>query len=125
MPIWDEYVGGEAYNVILDNENYNFNSKVSMKYNFNGYVISIEDGILSLRKECWEDYCPIYDEYLVVDGVVAKDNLNETVEVLKSFGAKYEEFIKKQEEAKRKQDYEKRKSAWLKSSIYEVEIKGW
>ena len=128
-PCWDEYVGGEAYNVILEKENGDFNkNKVSMEFDFDEYtqyVISVENGVLSIRKECWNDYGP--NEYidLVEDGVAAKDDLNEIITVLKAFGEKFSDFIKKQEEAKRKQALDKREKEWLNSSAYEVEIKGW
>lgn len=124
-PCWDEYVGGEAYNVILDNENYNFNKNVSMEFNFNEYDIWIKNGVLSIEKACWDDYCPTSSIDLVIDGCAAKDDLEEIITVLKAFGEKFDELTKKQEEAKRKEELAKRKNEWLKSSIYEVEIKGW
>ena len=124
-PCWDEYVGGEAYNVILDNENYKFNDKVSLEFNFKDYVISIKNGVLSIKKDCWEDYCPTSSIDLVIDGCAAKGDLEEIITVLKEFGARFSELIKKEEESKRKEALAKRKSEWLKSSIYEVEIKGW
>ena len=129
MPCWDEDVGGEAYNVILEKENGNFNkNKVSMEFDFGAYtqyVISVENGVLSIRKECWNDYGPNDYIDLVDDGVAAKDDLNEIITVLKAFGEKFSDFIKKQEEAKRQQENDKRKKEWLNSSAYEVEIKGW
>ena len=117
-PCWDEYIGGEAYDVILDNENYKFNDKVSLEFNFKDYVISIKNGILSIKKYCWDDYCPTSSIDLGIDGCVAKGDLEEIITVLKAFGEKFGELIKKEELAKRKKE-------WLSSSSYEVEIKGW
>lgn len=134
IPCWYDYVGGEAYNVILEKENGDFNkNKVSMEFEFDEstkYVISVENGVLSLRKECWNDYEPNDYIDLVDAGVAAKDDLNEIITVLKAFGEKIIDFIKKQEikkheEAKRKEELAKRKKEWLSSSSYEVEIKGW
>ena len=134
IPCWYDYVGGEAYNVILEKENGDFNkNKVSMEFEFDEstkYVISVENGVLSLRKECWNDYEPNDYIDLVDAGVAAKDDLNEIITVLKAFGEKIIDFIKKQEikkheEAKRKEELAKRKKEWLNSSSYEVEIKGW
>lgn len=117
-PCWDEYIGGEAYDVILDNENYKFNDKVSLEFNFKDYVISIKNGILSIKKYCWDDYCPTSSIDLVIDGCAAKGDLEEIITILKAFGEKFGELIKKEEEAKRKKE-------WLSSSSYEVEIRGW
>lgn len=129
IPCWYDFAGGEAYNVILEKENGDFNkNKVSMEFDFDAYtqyVISVENGVLSIRKECWNDYGPNDYIDLVDDGVAAKDDLNEIITVLKAFGEKFSEFIKKQEEAKRQQENDKRKKEWLHSSAYEVEIKGW
>ena len=125
MPCWDEYLDGEAYKVILDNENYKFNNNVSLEFNINEYDIYIKNGILSIKKDCWDDgYIGGYIN-LVDEGVAKKDDLNEIVTVLKEFGARFSDFIKKEEEAKRKEALAKRKKEWLKSSVYEVEIKGW
>ena len=117
-PCWDECVGGEAYDVILDTENYKFNDKVSLEFNFKDYVISIKNGILSIKKDCWNDYSIGGCIDLVDEGVAKKDDLHEIIPVLKEFGARFSELIKKEEEAKRKKE-------WLSSSSYEVEIKGW
>lgn len=55
IPCWYDFAGGEAYNVILEKENGEFNkNKVSMEFEFDEstkYVISVENGVLSLRKE--------------------------------------------------------------------------
>lgn len=122
IPCWYDFAGGEAYNVILEKENGEFNkNKVSMEFEFDEstkYVISVEAGVLSIRKECWNDYGPNDYIDLVDDGIAAKDNLNEIITVFKAFGKKFSDFIKKQEEVKRKNE-------WLNSSAYEVEIKGW
>ena len=122
IPCWDDYVGGEAYNIILEKENGDFNkNEVSIDFDFDEltqYTISVENGVLSLRKECLNDYYSNDYVDLVIDGVASKDNLNEISTVLKAFGAKYSNPIKKQE-------HEKRKNEWLNSSVYEIEIKGW
>lgn len=122
IPCWYDFAGGEAYNVILEKENGDFNkNKVSMDFDFDEltqYTISVENGVLSLRKECLNDYYSNDYIDLVIDGVASKDNLNEIITVLKAFGEKYSNIIKKQE-------HEKRKKEWLKTSAYEVEIKGW
>lgn len=134
IPCWYDFAGGEAYNVILEKENGKFNkNKVSMEFEFDEstkYVISVEDGVLSLRKEYWNDYAPNDYIDLVDAGVAAKDDLNEIITVLKAFDENIIDFIKKQEikkheEAKRKEELAKRKKEWLSSSSYEVEIKGW
>ena len=129
IPCWYDFAGGEAYNVILEKENGDFNkNKVSMEFDFDAYtqyVISVENGVLSIRKECWNDYGP--NEYidLVDEGIAKKDDLNEIITVLKEFGERFSELTKKQEEAKRKEALAKRKKEWVHSSAYEVKIKGW
>lgn len=122
MPCWDENVGGEAYNVILEKENDDFKkTKISMGFDFNEYlyyVVSVEDGVLSLRRECVDDDLNRDYENLVLDGVVSKVYLDEVITVLKKFGDQLR-YIKQKEESK------KREEIWLNSSVYEVEIKGW
>lgn len=122
MPCWDENVGGEAYNVILEKENDDFKkTKISMGFDFNEYlyyVVSVEDGVLSLRRECVDDDLNRDYENLVLDGVVSKVYLDEVITVLKKFGDQLR-YIKQKEESK------KREEIWLNSSAYEVEIKGW
>ena len=122
MPCWDENVGGEAYNVILEKENDDFKkTKISMGFDFNEYlyyVVSVEDGVLSLRRECVDDDLNRDYENLVLDGVVSKVYLDEVITVLKKFGDQLR-YIKQKEESK------KREEIWLISSVYEVEIKGW
>lgn len=121
-PCWDENVGGEAYNVILEKENDDFKeTKISMGFDFNEYlyyVVSVEDGVLSLRRECVDDDLNRDYENLVLDGVVSKVYLDEVITVLKKFGDQLR-YIKQKEESK------KREEIWLNSSVYEVEIKGW
>lgn len=122
MPYWDENVGGEAYNVILEKENGDFKkTKISMGFDFNEYlyyVVSVEDGVLSLRRECVDDDLNRDYENLVLDGVVSKVYLDEVITVLKKFGDQLR-YIKQKEKTK------KREEIWLNSSAYEVEIKGW
>nr|DAI45081.1 MAG TPA: hypothetical protein [Caudoviricetes sp.] len=120
MPCWDENVGGEAYNVILENDDFK-KTKISMGFDFNEYlyyVVSVEDGVLSLRRECVDDDLNRDYENLVLDGVVSKVYLDEVITVLKKFGDQLR-YIKQKEESK------KREEIWLNSSVYEVEIKGW
>ncbi len=122
MPCWNEDLGGEAYNVILEKESGEFKkTKLSMGLDFDpyvSYVISIEDGVLSLRKTIHNEYSP--NEYvdLVVDGVAAKDSLNEIITVLEKLGTKFRELSKRQAEIERREK-------WLHSSIYETNIDGW
>ena len=112
IPCWYDFAGGEAYNVILEKENGDFNkNKVSMEFDFDAYtqyVISVENGVLSIRKECWNDYGPNDYIDLVDDGVAAKDDLNE---IITQGQNSYTSSLAKKE--------------WLHSSAYEVEIKGW
>lgn len=121
-PFWNETRGGEVYKVILEKEDGEFNkNKVSMEFGLGeyiNYVVSVENGVLSLKKVYFNNY----HQYLVDNGVAKKDDLDEITTVLKEGFAKYSEIIKKVE---RNQDHEGRKSEWLNSSAYEVEIKGW
>lgn len=128
-PWWDEDTNREIYKVIIGSRNGDVNeSKVSMGFEFNEFtycVISIENGVLSLSKECWNDYGPNDYTNLVDDGIARKDDLDEITEVLRAFGEKYREIVKKQEDDKRKQELAKRQREWLNSPAYQVEIKGW
>ncbi len=127
IPCWDEDRGGEVYNVILKKEKGNCNkNKVSIDFEydeFTNYVVSVENGVLWIKKGCLNDRGPNYYTYLVNNGFTKKDDLIETIITLKIFEEKHREFIEKQEEDKRKEEY--RKNEWLNSPIHKVEIKVW
>lgn len=122
IPHWDGSRGGEVYKVILEKENGEFSkNKVSMEFGLGeyiNYVVSVKNGVLSLKKVYFNNY----HQYLVDNGVAEKGDLDEITIVLKEGFAKYSEIIKKVE---RNQDHEGRKNEWLNAPVYQVEIKGW
>ena len=122
MPCWDEYVGGEAYNVILGTEENKIkNISTSLHFDENTvYDVMVWDGVLTLTKIDFE-----YDSEmkLIDEGVVSKEDVQESISVLQQFGGKFRELKKSIEEKAREE--RKRKDKWLHSNSIEIEVDWW
>lgn len=118
MPIWDERFGaGEAYEVIFGSEEDKIkNTSTSLHFDENiVYDVKVWDGVLTLTKIDFE-----YDSEmkLIDEGVVSKEDVQESISVLQQFGGKLRELKKSIEERKRKDN-------WLHSKPIEIEVDWW
>lgn len=117
MPCWDEYVGGEAYNVILGTEENKIkNISTSLHFDENTvYDVMVWDGVLTLTKIDFE-----YDSEmkLIDEGVVSKEDVQESISVLQQFGGKFREYQKAFQKNERINN-------WLYSKPIEIEVDWW
>lgn len=117
MPCWDEYVGGEAYNVILGTEENKIkNISTSLHFDENTvYDVMVWDGVLTLTKIDFE-----YDSEmkLIDEGVVSKEDVQESISVLQQFGGKFREYQKAFQKKERINN-------WLYSKPIEIEVDWW
>lgn len=118
IPIWDERFGvGEAYKVILGSEEDKIkNTGTSLHFDGNTvYDVMVWDGVLTITKIDFE-----YDSEmkLIDEGVVSKEDVQESISVLQQFGGKLRELKKAIEEKERKDN-------WLHSKSIEIEVDWW
>ena len=117
IPCWDDYVGGEAYNVILGTEENKIkNISTSLHFDENTvYDVMVWDGVLTLTKIDFE-----YDSEmkLIDEGVVSKEDVQESISVLQQFGGKFREYQKAFQKNERINN-------WLYSKPIEIEVDWW
>ena len=118
MPIWDERFGaGEAYEVIFGSEEDKIkNTSTSLHFDENTvYDVMVWDGVLTLTKIDFE-----YDSEmkLIDEGVVSKEDVQESISVLQQFGGKFREYQKAFQKNERINN-------WLYSKPIEIEVDWW
>ena len=118
MPIWDERFGaGEAYKVFLGSEEDKIkNTSTSLHFDGNTvYDVLVWDGVLTLTKIDFE-----YDSEmkLIDEGIVSKEDVQESISVLQQFGGKFREHQKAIQERERINN-------WLYSKPIEIEVEWW